>query len=279
MRILMALQLSKKFPAAGGYAATEFAAALNHPAGVITTNSDNASLDFPGGVFNHPLYTYYNITLRFDYALSATMSTFMNSNNDNRKTAFGSSTLGFPYGLDRPDALTWQNTPANSNWSYVLSSANRMPNSPIRLVSAANVYLARAEAANLGWTSDNQASMYSLGIQRSWEMWGVYNATNFGTYMAQSAIDLSAGNPLQKINTQQWMAFYPNGTRGWANWRRTGIPSLAVAPNNGNKPIPRRFPYGPNEPQLNPVNYAPVATSYTVTGVPNSGDAKIWWDQ
>lgn len=279
MRMLMALQLSKKYPSASGYAATEFNAAKNASGGVIESNSENATLNFPGGVFNHPLYTYYNITLRSDYAMSETMATFLNSNNDRRNTVYGSSTLGFPYGLDRTAALAWQNNPANSNWAKVLAPSVSTASSPVVLIGAANVYLARAEAANLGWTSEDQATMYSLGIQRSWEQWGVYNAANFATYLAQSSIDLGAGNVLQKINTQQWAAFYPNGTRGWSNWRRTNIPALTVAPNNGNKPIPRRYPYGPNEPQLNPANYTPAAAGYTISSIPNSQDAKIWWDQ
>jgi hypothetical protein len=278
MRSLMALQLSKKYPAAGGYAATEFNNAINASGGVIESNSDNASLVFPGGVFNHPLYTYYFITLRLDYALSQTISDNMNGNADNRRFAYGETTVGFPYGLDRPDALTWQ--ASNGNWSKVLHPSVRQPNSPIVLIGAANVWLARAEARQLGWTSESSvATMYSTGIQRSWEQWGVYNASDFAAYMALAAVNLGSGSVNQKINMQQWLAFYPNGTRGWANWRRTGFPVLAVAPNNNNLPIPRRFAYGPNEPQLNPTNYATVAAQYTVGGVPNSQYAMIWCDQ
>ena len=279
LRMLMALQLSKKYPAAGGYAEVEFNKARNHAAGYISSNAENASLAFPGGVFNHPLYTYYYITQRFDYAMSKTISDYMNANGDNRRFAYGSSTLGFPYGFDRPDALAWQNTPANSNWSWVLAASVRQPSSPVVILSAADIDLARAEAAQMGWTSEVVATMYANGIRNSWQQWGVYNATDFNSYMALSAISLGAGNIMQKINTQQWMAFYPNGTRGWANWRRTGTPVLAVAPNNNNLPIPRRFPYGPNEPQLNPTNYATAAATYAMGGVANSQNAKVWWDQ
>ena len=277
MRLQMALMLSKKYPSAGGYAALEFAAALNHAAGVMTINSDNGALNFPGGVFNHPLYQYYNITQRSDYAMSKTISDYMNGLNDNRKTVFGSSTKGFPYGLDRTAALAW--TSANGDWSLVLASGNRTPSSPVVIFGAANVYLARAEAAQRGWTSENVANMYALGIQRNWEQWGVYNATAFSNYIAQAGVDLGAGSVKEKINTQQWMAHYPSGTQGWSLWRRTGFPVLSVAPNNNNTPIPRRFPYGPNEPQLNPANYAPAAAAYAVSGVNNSQNAKIWWDQ
>jgi hypothetical protein len=277
MRLLMALQLSKKYPAAGGVAATRFNAALNHPAGVIESNSDNATLNFPGGVFNHPLYQYYFITLRYDYGMSKTISDIMNGNNDNRRNAYGSSTNGVPYGYTQSDIGTWIN--GNNNWSWVLAANHRTPSSPVVIIGAANVYLARAEAANRGWTAENQATMYALGIQRSWEQWAVYNAGNFATYLAASSVDLGSGNALQKIQLQQWLAWYPNGTRGWANWRRTNVPVLTPAPNNSNKPIPRRMQYGSEEPQLNPVNYATAAAQYTVAGNPNSQDAPVWWDQ
>ena len=278
MRMQMALRLSKKYPAAGGYAATEFAAALS--AGVMESTDDNATLNFPGGVFNHPLHTYYNIIMRSDFAMSKTISDYMNTNNDNRRTVFGSSTNGVPYGLEQGGGAlgigTWIS--GNGNWSLILSANNRLPASPVVIFGAANAFLARAEAANRGWTTEDAASMYSLGIQRSWEQWGVYDATNFSSYMSQSGINLSSGSALQKINTQQWMAYYPAGTQGWANWRRTGFPIMTVPPNNNNLPIPRRFPYGPNEPQLNPTNYALAATNYSLGGVPNSQNARIWWD-
>ena len=277
MRLLMAIQLTKKYPAAGGVAATRFNDALSHPAGVIESNSDNATLAFPGGVFNHPLYQYYFITLRFDYGMSETIATFMNNTADNRRNAYGSSTNGVPYGYEQAVIGTWISS--NSDWAFVLHENHRTPSSPVVLIGAANVYLARAEAANRGWTSENQATMYSMGVQRSWEQWGVYNASNFASYMALSANNLGSGNALQKINMQQWMAFYPNGTRGWSNWRRTDVPALTPAPNNSNKPIPRRMPYGSQEPELNPTNYNAAAAQYTAGGTPNSQDAKIWWDQ
>jgi hypothetical protein len=276
LRLLMALQLTKKFPAAGGYAANQFNAALNHPAGVIESNSDNATLNFPGGVFNHPLYSYYNITLRFDYAMSETMANFLNPNNDARRNVYGSSTKGFPYGLTRDNALSW--TSANPDWAMILHGSVRQPNSPVVIIGAANVYLARAEAAQRGWTSESASAMYSLGIQRSWEQWGVYNATAFANYMASPSISLGTGNALTKINTQQWVAFYPYGTRGWSNWRRTGVPTLTQPPGVS-LPVPRRFPYGPRESQTNLANYLQAAGRYTVAGVPNSQDGRMWWDQ
>lgn len=273
MRVLMALRLSKINATLGK---AEFTAALSHSAGVIESNSDNANLVAPGGVFNHPLYQYYAITQRDDYAVSATLYDFLNANGDGRAGAFGSSTTGFPYGLTRDNAVAFAT--ANPNYARVLHPSKRLATSPISLLSASHVYLARAEAAQLGWTAENVASMYTTGIRRSWEEWGVYSDAAFTAYLAKPAVDLAGGSPLTKIQLQQWIAFFPNGTQGWANWRRTGVPALTAAPGAG-LPIVRRIPYGPNDYNFNLANVTVAAAQYTVAGQPDSQDAKVWWDQ
>lgn len=271
LRVLIALRLSE---IAASTAQTELASALGHSAGVIEDNADNATLVYPGGVYNHPLYQYYNITQRFDYALSKTITDFQATNNDARRAAFGSSTVGFPYGLTRDDAVAFSN--ANTNWSYVLAASKRTPTSSIVIVGAADIWLARAEAIQRNWISGTVATAYSTGIQRSWEQWGVFDQTTFDSYLTQAAVAIGV-NPLQKIQVQQWLAFFPNGTQGWSNWRRTNQPSLTPAPGAG-LPIPVRIPYGPDEFNLNKANADAAAAQYTVGGVPNSQNSKVWWD-
>jgi len=73
---------------------------------------------------------------------------------------------------------------------------------------------------------------------------------------------------------QRWLSHYPDGSQGWAEWRRTGFPSLSPAPGQSN-PVPRRIPYGPNEPQLNATNYASAAALFNN----NSQNARVWWDK
>ena len=271
MRILIALRMSKVNAALGK---TEFLAALGHSAGVTENNSDNANLVAPGGVFNHPLYQYYAITQRDDYAVSATIYDFLNANGDGRAAAYGSSTTGFPYGLTRDNAVAFAT--ANPNYARLLHPSRRAATSPISLMSASCVYLARAEAAQIGWTTENVTTMDTTGIRRSWEEWGVFSQPAFTAYLAQAAVSLAV-SPLTKIQMQQWLAFYPNGTQGWANWRRTGVPALTAAPGTG-LPIIRRIPYGPNDYNYNLANVTTAAALYTVGGVPDSQNGKVWWD-
>ena len=268
MRLLMALRMSK---INATLAQTEFNSALSHAAGVIQSNSDNAAMIAPGGVYNHPLYQYYAITQRDDYAVSKTIMDYLNI-GDARVNAYGSNNIGFPYGLTRDQAVAF-----GSNYARLLHPTKRTATSPIVIIGAAHVYLARAEAAQRGWTSENAAAMYSLGIQRSWEEWGVYSAGAFAAYMALPAVDLSTGNPLQKIQLQQWIAWFPNGTQGWANWRRTNVPTLTPAPGAG-LPIVRRIPYGPNDYNFNLANVTVAGALYTVAGQTDSQDGKVWWD-
>jgi hypothetical protein len=95
--------------------------------------------------------------------------------------------------------------------------------------------------------------------------------------MAQPSVALTAGTEMQKLGTQQWIAWYPNGWQAFNVYRRTGYPVLTPAPGTTTG-IPRRFPYGPNEYNLNPANVQAAAALYTVGGVPDSQNGKVWFD-
>jgi len=271
LRAMIALRMSKVYPNAGQTAATEFAAAIT--AGVIDANTDNANIPYPGGNYRNPVYDYYVITQRFDYAVSKTMTDQLTGLGDPRITRYGNTSKGFPYGLTRSDALAWQTI--NPDFAFLLSFTATPQTLPMTLVSAGQVYLARAEAARRGWTSENAANMYNAGVTAEMNRWGITNATAISDYLAQAVVALDGGaNDLRKIAEQRWLSHYPDGSQGWAEWRRTGFPSLSPAPGQSN-PVPRRIPYGPNEPQLNATNYASAAALFNN----NSQNARVWWDK
>lgn len=271
MRLLIALRMSKVDAATGK---TEFAAALADAGGVIDAAADNAALTPPGGTYQNTFYNYYVVVQRKDYAVAKTVTDALSSNNDERINAFGSSNVGFPFGLTRADAVNFAN--ANVNYARILEPSRRKETSSTILIASEEVKLARAEAAALGWTTENAALLYADGIQASWTRWGVYDAIKFAAYMAQPAIAYGTNN-VAKIAFQEWLAFYPDGTQGFATWRRTGVPALTPAP--GLTSIPRRTSYGSNEPQLNPVNYSVAAARYTDANGPDSQYGKVWWDK
>jgi hypothetical protein len=275
--MLIALRTSKVYPNAGDWAATNFAAAYNDAAGYISSNADNFTIRYPGNVtaFKHPFYNLYDG--RTDYAESKFMTDLLASLGDPRQGAFGSTTVGFPYGLKRDDAVAFSN---NNNYAQVLSAANRAANSPYVVVAASHVLLAIAEAAQRGWIPGGAATaeaMYQAGIQASWQQWGL-PITTLSTYLANTNVDLTGvAGDLQKIQLQQYIAYYPDGLQAWANWRRTGVPALVPTPNaiNAGGKIPRRYVYGANEYSVNAANVAAAAAA--MGG--DTQDTRVWWDK
>jgi hypothetical protein len=279
LRVIMGIRIAKADPAKGK-AELEDAVA----GGVIENNSDNVMLAYPGGNFNNPFYTYYNITQRLDYAISATLADFMNNNGDKRVFAYGVASTtdptkvkGFPYGLTRNNAIAF--SAANPDWSKVISNSLRTATMPVPILTASQVYLARAEAAQRGWNAGGTAAtLYSLGIQRGWEQWGVYNATDFAAYLAKPDIALTPGTEIAKIATQRWLAAFPDGQEAFDVWRSTGYPVLVPAPGTTSG-IPRRLAIAQAQFDLNPENTRAVATAYTVNGESDSQYARVWWDK
>lgn len=275
MRMLMALRLSKRYPAASDYAATEFKAALADVGGSIDTNADNFKVTYAGGVFKQPWYATYDG--RKDFGESKTMTDLMLNLNDGRQAAFGSSAVGVPYGWTRSKAEAW--TSANPTWALVLASSHRADNSPVVIIGAAQVLLARAEAADRGWTTENVQARYEAGIKASFTQWGI--AEPAANYFTGANVVLGAtgtGANLKQIATQRYIATYPDGLQGWSEWRRTGFPVLTPAPDatNSSKQIPRRYIYGDNEYNL---TGEALKTAIASLEGGDTMDAKIWWDK
>ena len=142
LRMLMALQLSKRYPNAGDYAATEFASAMNASGGIITSNADNFKIDYPGdnSSTKNPIYSGYDG--RKDNAESKTMTDLLSSLGDKRINVYGGvtesatlqtstpSTNGFPYGLTRDQATAFLN--ANPDWARILIGDFRQPSSTLQ---------------------------------------------------------------------------------------------------------------------------------------------------
>jgi hypothetical protein len=275
LRMRLAIQVSKRFPTTSGWAAGEFRAALADAGGSITANADNFEVKYPGGNFQSPWFALY--FTRSDYGESAPMVTLMNSLGDGRQAAFGSSSLGVPYGRVRGFVDPWSQ--ANPTWARILSPSYRQSNGSVVLVSAAETHFLRAEAADRGWTTENMNALYQAGIAVSFSQWGLPQPD--AAYYSQSGVALAsaAGTAANtgRIATQQYIAAYPNGLLGWNIWRRTGFPALTPAPDavNTSRQIPRRYTYGTTSYAT---NTAAVTAAAAAIGGDNQ-DTKVWWDQ
>jgi hypothetical protein len=292
LRMLVAIQLSAKVPGATDYAAAAFNAALADPAGYITSNSQNFALTYPGGSFKDPWWNAYNG--RTDYAESKTVTDLTSSLNDGRTVPFGgdftdpgqitggtvTSAVGVPSGLSRADVTAF--TTANPKWALVLRADKRTDKGALVIISAAEVALARAEAANLGWTTEDIVTTYQQGITLSFDQWGL--AAPAAGYFTQNGVVISAGPSaanIPNISIQRWLASYPDGHAAWDIWRKTGYPVLTPAPGatNSSKQIVRRFTYATAEYQTNGANVnAAVARETGPNPGTDSQDNRVWWD-
>lgn len=276
LRMRLALQLTKRYPAAGAYAATQFNLALTDAGGFISDNADNFTLVYPGGNFKSPWFSLYDG--RKDYGESDQMVSLLGSIADGRQSVYGTSSLGVPYGRVRNVVDPW--CQANPTWSRILADAKRTESGSVVILGAAETFLARAEAADRGWTTENLNTVYQAGVNASYAQWGL--AVPNASYFAQSGVTLAsaAGTAanIRNIAIQQYIAAYPDGTRGWNIWRRTGYPTLtpAIDATNATKLIPRRYTYGQ-------VSYGSNTTAVTAAAAGLTGgdtqDSKIWWDQ
>ncbi len=180
--------------------------------------------------------------------------------------------IGMPYGYTEAQAGS---VPA-AQISY-LGSTFRQQNSPAYIFTSAQVAFILAEGAHRGWINAMTAEeYYEQGIYASLEQWGVEDG--FDDYMLNSIVAFDAGNALEQIITQKWIAMFPNGYEAWSEWRRTGFPNLA-APDNALTPnlqIPRRQAYGLNEASQNAANHAAALSRQGFAADDLTG--RVWWD-
>lgn len=118
---------------------------------------------------------------------------------------------------------------------------------PAYLMTAAEVWFLRSEAALRGFTSENAEECYMKGVQASFDQCGAGDATS---YLASEAspieykdqFDEAFDNKLEtkitpkwggskeenfeRIAVQKWIAVFPEGGEAWAEVRRMGYPEL-----------------------------------------------------
>lgn len=299
LRMLIALRMSKVYPAPGGLAATEFADAANDAAGSIEVNADNFTLVYPGGTALQTNVFYSALNGRKDYAFSKTLGDILSNMGDPRRAAYGTPGAAFPYGLKRDDAVGFDISVSGA-YAAPIATVNRSTTSPIVIIPAAYVLLAKAEAVERGWMTGDAEALYKAGVTASFTQWGqtaaaataylsgdaefntgVGGGIDIGFSPAFPSIIGSNANtttPLQRIQLQKYLAAFEDGIQAWSEWRRTGIPNLVPTVNGTNTPreIPRRLTYGTGEYAGNPVGVAEAAARYP------GGDkmsSRMWWDQ
>lgn len=297
----IALTMSKRYPAASGIAATEFAAALNHAAGVIATVADEAWFTFTdlegfrnpwnqnrtpdyflSREFTDAMYGKVTIPPAFpgDPAAYTSLSPTSNTRFDDRIKVYAkSSTLpGVPYGHDNGTGAGANQVSTKYWWNNTTS---------LPLMTASYVYLNRAEAATRIWTLEDPATMLTNGIVMSYSTLDAHFASVTGyapisgtaaAYAAARVTDAATVGLPRVIAEEKWVSLFSQGFEAWTEWRRTNIPTLLPAVdyyNNGN--IPRRYLYPIEETSLN--GSARTAGISALVPAEDKGTSKVWWDQ
>jgi Susd and RagB outer membrane lipoprotein len=303
LKLRLAMRLAYADPAK----AKQYAeAAVANPYGVFTVNDDNTILKSANGVQIHnPLQI---ICFNFDdIRMGANMESFLTGFKDPRlPLMFNKAVADNNYHGIR----TGINITNKALYTTPFSTLNVASETPIRWMSAAEMYFLRAEGAVRGWSmGGTAATLYQTGVQTSFDQWGAGSSTNYladslskpSAYVDPSIAsnNISAGanlstiiikwkegdaleTKLEKILTQKWIAMYPDGEEAWTEFRRMRYPKVfPVAVNNSAGLINtttqiRRLPFPQTEYQS---NGAGVATGVTALGGPDNGGTKLWWDK
>ncbi|NSL87344.1 SusD/RagB family nutrient-binding outer membrane lipoprotein [Chitinophaga sp. Mgbs1] len=277
--------------------------------GLITGNDGNMNVKVIGAGYTNPLiFIAKNWN---DILINASLQVYLTGYKDPRtkkyispSTAYPGKYLGIRLGIVTDKSLTEKyNGFSAINWREDVFTLN----SPVQLMTAAEVYFLRAEAALYGWKNAGAAqAMYENGINTSLDQWhvadGAYanNSTNKPEYYvdpnnitdtikAPSDITIKwmesdqTQVKLERIITQKWLAMFPEGQEAWTEFRRTGYPKLfPVANNFSNNVIDskiqiRRLPFPQNEYNT---NSAEVAKAVQLLGAGGDSPAtRLWWDK
>lgn len=289
LRARMAMRLSNVDPAK---ATAELQAALSGPGGVMTSNADNATLDWPGdGVYDNPWAV--NFATRDDHRLSAVLADTLNALQDARITVYGQPTkddptkyAGIQNGLSTDNAADFFNNtsrpgaifyPGTTVYGTFGTSAGKK--TPSYLMVYAELLFIQAEAAQRGiggLTAGQAKGFYDAGVRASFEQWGL-TTEQADAYLARSGVAYVGGAAgLRQIGLQKWIALFTQGSEAWAEYRRTGNPStLTPGPAAILNVIPRRVPYSVDEQS---VNAESLAAAVARQGADNFL-TRVYWDK
>jgi len=301
-------------PYAGADAA--IAAILNDPTGhpIMTSNDDNAKLDYPGLPYRNPIYN--TLFSRTDQGISQTMTSFLNDRNDPRVHIYAqptptSVTAGTPVYTGN------QNGIAEASADFAITSLlgtaiGKTETAPLYIMCVDEVEFIKAEYYMRANNAAAAQTAYETGIATSMERWScidggtvsptyfdngiqtmpVTQSVDYAAYLAQPAVAFGSaaddGERYQRIIEQRWAAMFGQGVQAWHLARRTGFPARlfefemtgAYYPDKG---LPIRIRYSVNEEIYNPTNLQAAITSQNIEAADdgmfstNGTTSQMWW--
>ncbi|MFE3872046.1 SusD/RagB family nutrient-binding outer membrane lipoprotein [Flavobacterium sp. ZS1P70] len=270
LRLRLAVNMSDVDAA---YASAQSTAAIN--AGVMTSNSDDANLNYLGSQPNaNPLYVDLVASGRKDFVIADTFVNKLNALADPRRAKY------FTFA---PGTTTYKGGIYGSSNSYTnFSTVNNTllaPTFPGTILAYSEQEFLLAEAAARGVAAAGVAAThYNSAVIASMDSWGVSTVESAAYLLANPFNGSSTAAWKQSIGEQAWIALYNRGFEAWDSWRRLDFPVLMVPATTYNdiKSVPTRLTYPAGEATVNATNVAAAAAK--VTG----GDkltSKIFWDK
>lgn len=301
LRLRLAMRVASVEPET---ARTQALAALEHPIGPMASNDDNAWLT----VTKHPLRVVAYEYNKGDSRVGADIAAFMNGYQDPRREKYFTLSTFTDVANDYIGVRTGLPTYSEAkSFSNVNIEEGSFLYTHLMWMNAAEVAFLKAEAALRGWygAKEDAATWYRKGVELSFEQWGCTGADEYlkGTSAPQAYVDpktpANNGTPgtticvkwdeqadtetnLERIITQKWIACFPLGQEGWAEFRRTGYPKLMGAVYSYGSEITdkqagaRRMRYPESEYQENR-QYLMQAVSEYLNG-PDILATRLWWD-
>jgi hypothetical protein len=248
---------------------------------VITANTDNAYLYFPG-VPPDIEYWYqrlgtttgiYTDQYRMNDVLVSTLKTYA----DPRLPVYARTNKWGVYGGYKFGPTQLSDTTNNGN--NVSGIGIRFANDPkgfSPFLNAAEVSFIKAEAfQKLGVTGDAQTA-YETAITLSMSENGIGDAA-IATYLAgpESAWNTGTTTKLQKIYLQKWISLFKQSEEAWAESRRTDVPLMNNVSKNyasAHNRQPFRLAYADEEKSLNKNFPVSVVETDIFWGT------QMWWD-
>jgi len=297
LKLRLAVRISNVSPE---LARTKAEEAVKSTRGLIDTNDNNAYV----GVGAEPNPLWLVASSWGEIRINATIASYMKGYSDPRSAVyFTTSKLGgdSPYmgmrsGLEGVKPATYSG----------YSMPNYEQKDDMLMFCAAETAFLRAEGALRGWDMGGSArDFYEQGVKLSFDQRKVSGADEYlanavavpepfvdpvnpakCNYTPKTKITIawnegaSTEEKLERIITQKWIANFPLGFEGWADYRRTGYPEVFPSVSNlsngvidTNRQL-RRLPFPLSEKQGNSANVSPAVS---MLGGPDTGATDLWW--
>lgn len=311
LRLRLAIRLATVAP---GLAKAEFLKGWEHPCGIFEAAPERVEVSTRNGYAN-PLGEINRVW--GEVYMNASMESILNGYEDPRRERYFEPcpedvTVNDVHGNDSVTVKLKgrykgirQGTCFSHTWYASHSKVYVDVSSPAILMTAAEVWFLRAEAALRNWTPEDAGACYRQGVAASFHQWDVSGENDYlqSTRLAADYTDafdpdndikarcrvspawLEAASDeikLEKIITQKWLALFPEGCEAWAEQRRTGYPRLFPVRINNSKDgcidtetMIRRLNFPSDLTDMEAGLYEALTEAF---GKPDHAGSRLWWD-